>query len=195
MGNPVNWVWGQFVTWLAGPAGFQGTPDNIGHVRADRSRTGRIRTSTPKAASVFVQSRFNSIRLLSVVVFGLAAFFCTWTVLAPTPLLAQSFEADFYGCWRHDSARKVEEKQGGFSVLCFRSNRTAHHISIAAEGGGDEELEWEFISKNSLVIDGQTCLVQPGSNNTQLFLTRCLFMGAWVRQCTRMTEDGAGCPK
>lgn len=166
-----------------------------GKVSNGQPHTARIRASTLKAGPMLVRYRFNSMRILSLVVIGLAALFCISALLTPIPLLAQSLEADFYGCWRHDSARKIGEKQRGFSMLCFRSNRTAHHMSIAAEGGGDEELEWKFISKNSLVIDGQTCLVQPGSNTAQLFLTRCLFMGAWIRQCTRMTEDGAGCPK
>jgi hypothetical protein len=151
----------------------------------------------PKTISpMFFRPRFNAMPIPSLPMIGFVALFCISALLTSFPLSAQSLGVvDFYGCWRHDSARKIGEKRGGFSVLCLRANRTAHYISIAAGGGGDEELEWEFIPNNSLVIDGQTCLLQPGSNRAQLFLTRCLFMGVWVRQCTRMSEDGAGCLK
>jgi hypothetical protein len=126
-------------------------------------------------------------------VFASALLINISALLTPTFLQAQPLGAEFYGCWRHNSAKKIGDKHVAFSVLCFRSNRTAYHATIAAEGGQDEQLEWEFIPTNSLVIDRQTCLVLPDSNNEQLFLTRCLFAGAWMRQCTRMSEDGAGC--
>lgn len=106
--------------------------------------------------------------------------------LAPTQL---------YGCWRRDASKKIGENRIAFSDLCFRPDGTVYHASIAPEGGGDELLEWQLIiPKDYLVIDGQSCLLY-GSTEAVLHLARCLYMGAWVRQCTRMTEDGTGCTK
>src|SRR5437763_13192324 len=100
--------------------------------------------------------------------------------LAPTQL---------YGCWRRDAPKKIGENRIAFSDLCFRPDGTVYHASIAPEGAGDELLDWQLIiPKDYLVIDGQSCILF-GSNDAALHLARCLYMGAWVRQCARMTED------
>jgi hypothetical protein len=112
------------------------------------------------------------------------------------PLFAQSFAPDqLYGCWRRDAPKKIGENRIAFSDFCFRPDGTVYHVSIAPEGGGDELLDWQLIiPKDYLVIDGQTCLLF-GSTDVVLQLSRCLYMGSWIRKCRGMTEDGTGCAR
>jgi hypothetical protein len=115
--------------------------------------------------------------------------------LSFAPAKAESVTAsELYGCWRRDAPQKIGESRVAFDQICLRDDGTAYFISIAPEGGGDDSFEWYLITpKDRLVIDGQSCLIVPSSSHTHLFLARCLYMGAWVRQCTKMTKDGTGC--
>lgn len=123
-----------------------------------------------------------------------SALLLTMSVVAASVAHAQSIEpTQLYGCWRREATKRIGESRIAFSDLCFRPDGTVYHASIAPEGGGDELLDWQLIvPKDHLVIDGQTCVLH-GSTERVLQLARCVYMGAWVRQCARMTEDGTGC--
>jgi hypothetical protein len=111
----------------------------------------------------------------------------------PPPDNFQEFQ--FYGCWKHAGVRPVANQTAGYSILCFRNDRTVHHFYISTEHAGEEEFEWRFIPNYTLSIDEQSCTIQPGTNAEHLFLTRCLYMGAWVRQCVRMNNEGTACAR
>jgi hypothetical protein len=122
-----------------------------------------------------------------------ASLFCFIASAASAQTISQ---AQLHGCWRHELLKKVGEKVNGFSDLCFRADGKVYHASITPSGGGDELLNWELAALNrSLIINGQTCHINQGSNDAALFLSQCLYMGAWVRQCNRMTDDGTGCAR
>jgi hypothetical protein len=103
-------------------------------------------------------------------------------------------ESQFYGCWRHAGARPIANQWTGYSVVCFRNNRTVYYSYVSPEHGGDDLFEWRFIPNDTLSIDEQSCNILPGTNAEHLFLSRCLYMGAWVRQCAQMNNEGTGCP-
>jgi hypothetical protein len=132
---------------------------------------------------------------------GKVAWMVTASMLLPffltAPSQAQSFApAQVYGCWRLDAPKKVGENRVAFSTMCFRPDGTLYFSSIAPEGGGDELLDWQLIiPKKNLVIDGQVCPIGSGSNDATLHLSRCLYMGAWVRDCRFLEEDRTGCQK
>jgi hypothetical protein len=116
---------------------------------------------------------------------------------APQPALpsADFQESQFFGCWKHAGVRLVANQWTGYSILCFRNDRTVYYSYASREHGGEDEFEWQFIPKDKLVIDEQTCGIIPGTTAEHLFLARCLYMGAWVRQCARMNNEGTGCPR
>jgi hypothetical protein len=176
------------------------------HHSAHRNLEGnRVAPKTNRGSQYVAPSRHKPFGVLlsqpwtwrikfSALVAGLFfSFFAVQSVQAQT-LTA----TDLYGCWRRDAPRRIGEERVGFTRLCFRSDRTVYQISFIPEGrefsGGDELKEWQLIPNGTLVIDGESCLVMPGSKDASLFLARCTFLGAWVRQCTHMTEDGTGCP-
>jgi hypothetical protein len=103
-------------------------------------------------------------------------------------------EPQFYGCWKHAGVRPVANQWTGYSIMCFRNNRTVYYSYVSPEHGRDDLFEWQFIQNDILSIDEQSCSILPGTNAEHMFLARCLYMGAWVRQCARMNNEGTGCP-
>jgi inactivated superfamily I helicase len=61
--------------------------------------------------------------------------------------------------------------------------------------GGSGSMDWRFAPPDQLVINGQSCRVLPGSDDKQLFMSRCVFRGVWLRQPERTTADGKAGPK
>jgi hypothetical protein len=104
-------------------------------------------------------------------------------------------ETQFYGCWKHAGVRPVANQWTGYSILCFRKDRTVHYSYVSPEHGGEDLFEWRFIPDDKLVIDEQSCSIWQGTTTEHLFLGRCLYMGAWVRQCSRMNDEGTACPR
>ena len=103
-------------------------------------------------------------------------------------------ESQFYGCWKHAGVRPVANQWTGYSILCFRNDRTVHYGYISPEHGGEDLFEWRFIPNDTLSIDEQSCDIWPGTTTENLFLGRCLYVGLWIRQCVRMNEEGTDCP-
>ena len=106
-----------------------------------------------------------------------------------------SHESQFYGCWKRAKLQPITNQQAGFSILCFRNDRTVYYFFISTEHGGEDLFKWRFVSKDKLVVDEQTCRLMPGTNAENLLLGRCLYMGAWVRQCSHMNDEGTACPR
>jgi hypothetical protein len=101
--------------------------------------------------------------------------------------------AKLLGCWRHDAAKQLDGPPVGYSELCFRPDRTAHFVSIAPQGGGDDLFKWRLMEREqALVIDEQKCSIMPAREG-QLLLTRCLYMGLWLKRCTKISADGTTC--
>jgi hypothetical protein len=116
------------------------------------------------------------------------------TAQSPQPPV-YSQESQFYGCWKRAKLQPITNQQAGFSILCFRNDRTAYYFFISTEHGGEDLFKWKFVSKDKLVIDEQSCRLMPGTNAENLLLGRCLHMGAWVRQCSHMNNEGTACPR
>jgi hypothetical protein len=97
------------------------------------------------------------------------------------------------GCWRHNAAQQLGAPPSGYSELCFRPDATAYFVAIAPGGGGDDLFKWRLIEhEQALIIDEQKCSIMSAQDE-QLVLTRCLYMGLWLKRCTRMTADGTAC--
>jgi hypothetical protein len=127
----------------------------------------------------------------------LALSFVALCARAETPqrdvLPTEFTRAKLLGCWRHDAAKQLGAPPPGYSELCFRPDRTAHFMSIGREGGGDDLFKWRLIEREqALVIDEQKCTIVQAREG-QLLLTRCLYMGLWMKRCTQMTADGTTC--
>ena len=104
-------------------------------------------------------------------------------------------ETQFYGCWKHAGVRPIANRWTGYSILCFRKDRTVYYSYVSPEHGGDNLFEWRFVPDDKLVIDEQSCSIWQGTTTEHLFLGRCLYMGAWIRQCSRMNDEGTACPR
>jgi hypothetical protein len=102
-------------------------------------------------------------------------------------------ESQLYGCWKHAGVRPVANQWTGDAILCFRKDRTVHYNYIAPERGEADLFEWRLLPDDTLSIDEQSCDME-GTTAEILSLARCLYMGAWVRQCSRMNDEGTGCP-
>jgi hypothetical protein len=111
----------------------------------------------------------------------------------PDPPPENFHESQLYGCWKHAGVRPVANQWTGDSILCFRKDRTVHYNYIAPEHGEADLFEWRLLPDDTLSIDEQSCDMQ-GTTAENLFLGRCLYMGLWVRQCSRMNDEGTGCP-
>lgn len=131
---------------------------------------------------------------------GLAALSATLLasgVRAP-PLHAQSVErAQLHGCWKHDERWKHDElrssgKGVAFSVICFNPDQTTYLYSVSPFRATEQRLDWRLADRDLVVIDAQSCDVVNFSGS-RLWLSRCLYAGAWIRQCTLMNEGGKGC--
>jgi hypothetical protein len=131
-----------------------------------------------------------------------AVLFASWARILP--LNAQSVDgAQLHGCWKQDERWKQDELRGSekwiaFSVICFSADQTTYHYSVSPFRGMEQPLEWRLADRDLLVIDSQSCDADlrglPGTKPPEaLWLSRCLYAGAWVRQCTLMNEGGKGC--
>jgi hypothetical protein len=99
-----------------------------------------------------------------------------------------------HGCWRQDG------KKGSFVELCFKKDQTIDRVWIEEDHGYgrhgvSDRLDWLFVPPDQLLISGQSCRVLPDSDDRQLLLSRCVFMGAWLRQPERPGADDAADPK
>jgi len=77
------------------------------------------------------------------------------------------------------------------SIACFRPDKIVYHYTLSSELGFEQLSDWRITAEGLIVIDGQTCDVDL--RGSQLALSRCLYMGAWIRLCTRIHESGKGC--
>lgn len=97
-----------------------------------------------------------------------------------------------YGCWRWNAPKIQGQPSKAYQRLCFASNMTAYHVSIAPDGGGDELLPWDIVGSAILKIESQSCSIEV-LNSELIRLTRCFYSGDWARQCSLMTSDAMDC--
>ena len=98
--------------------------------------------------------------------------------------------SDLHGCWKQDALEKFTENIIAFSVVCFRTDRTAYHFSVSPWRGYEQFFDWK-LDGGDLVIDDQSC--DADLRGSHLFLGSCHYTGAWIRQCTQMNGSGKGC--